>query len=106
MQTGIPVVCVSQGTLFGEDYEESLRTLAEICDVKDRAEELIHFINDTLNDLSSRAETMKDVKKPTVLGAAASFNHSFAIRDEVYGSSYNYDTGKLLSQFLSLFLTS
>ena len=33
-------------------------------------------------------------------------SHSFAIRDEVYGSSYNYDTGKLLSQFLSLFLTS
>ena len=31
-------------------------------------------------------------------------SHSFAIRDEVYGSSYNYDTGKLLSQFLSLFL--
>ena len=33
-------------------------------------------------------------------------SHSFAIRDEVYGSSHNYDTGKLLSQFLSLFLTS
>ena len=83
MQTGIPVVCVSQGTLFGEDYEESLRTLAEICDVKDRAEELIHFINDTLNDLSSRAETMKDVKKPTVLGAAASFKGGHSI-DGVY----------------------
>ena len=83
MQTGIPVVCVSQGTLFGEDYEESLRTLAEICDVKDRAEELIHFINDTLNDLSSRAETMKDVKKSTVLGAAASFKGGHSI-DGVY----------------------
>ena len=83
MQTGITVVCVSQGTLFGEDYEESLRTLAEICDVKDRAEELIHFINDTLNDLSSRAETMKDVKKPTVLGAAASFKGGHSI-DGVY----------------------
>lgn len=31
-------------------------------------------------------------------------SHSFAIRDEVYGSSHNYDTGKLLSKFLSLFL--
>ena len=57
--------------------------MAEICDVKDRAEELIHFINDTLNDLSSRAETMKDVKKPTVLGAAASFKGGHSI-DGVY----------------------
>ena len=30
-QTGIPVVCVSQGTLFGDDYDQSLRILADVC---------------------------------------------------------------------------
>ena len=82
-QTGIPVVAVSQGTLFGEDYEQSLRMLADVCGVQERAEFLIGFINDTLDDLSERASTMADKEKPTVLGAGATFKGGHSI-DGVY----------------------
>lgn len=92
-QTGIPVVCVSQGTLFEEDYEESLRTLADVCDVQDRAETLINFLHTTLDDLSSRAESMSTAKKPSVLGAAASFKGGHSI-DGVYT---NYSVFEVLA---------
>ena len=82
-QTGIPVVCVSQGTLFGKDYEESLRMLADVCGVTDRAETLITFLNDCLEDLSTRAATVSDEGKPTVLGAGATFKGGHSI-DGVY----------------------
>lgn len=91
-QTGIPVVCVSQGTLFGEDYEQSLRTLAEVCGVQDRAEALIGFIQDTLADLSARAASAAEEKKPSVLGAAATFKGGHSI-DGVYT---NYSVFEIL----------
>lgn len=82
-QTGIPVVCVSQGTLFGDDYDQSLRILADVCGVSDRAEALIKFIDDSLADLAARAATVTDEGKPTVLGAGATFKGSHSI-DGVY----------------------
>lgn len=91
-QTGIPVVCVSQGTLFGEDYNESLRTLADVCGVSDRAEQLIAFIEQCLEDLSARAKTVPDESKPTVLGAGATFKGGHSI-DGVYT---NYSVFKIL----------
>lgn len=92
-QTGIPVVCVSQGTLFKEDYDESLRTLADVCDVQDRAETLINFLHTTLDDLSSRAESITAEKKTSVLGAAASFKGGHSI-DGVYT---NYSVFEVLA---------
>ena len=82
-QTGIPVVCVAQGTLFGEDYEQSLRTLADVCGVSDRAETLISFINDSLADLSQRVSSVDAANKPSVLAAGATFKGSHSI-DGVY----------------------
>lgn len=92
-QTGIPVVCVSQGTLFGDDYKESLRILADVCGVKERAEELIKYIDDNLADLADRAKKVPDEGKPTVLAAGASFKGGHSI-DGIYT---NYSVFKVLS---------
>lgn len=92
-QTGIPVVCVSQGTLFGDDYDQSLRILADVCGVSDRAENLIKFIDDSLADLAARAATVTDEGKPTVLGAGATFKGSHSI-DGVYT---NYSVFEVLA---------
>lgn len=92
-QTGLPVVCVSQGTLFGDDYDQSLRILADVCGVNDRAEALIKFIDDSLADLAARAATVSDEGKPTVLGAGATFKGSHSI-DGVYK---NYSVFEVLA---------
>ena len=92
-QTGIPVVCVSQGTLFGDDYDQSIRILADVCGVSDRAEALIKFIDDSLADLAARAATVTDEGKPTVLGAGATFKGSHSI-DGVYT---NYSVFEVLA---------
>lgn len=92
-QTGIPVVCVTQGTLFGDDYDQSLRILADVCGVSERAETLIKFIDDSLADLAARAATVSDEGKPTVLAAGATFKGSHSI-DGVYT---NYSVFEVLA---------
>jgi iron complex transport system substrate-binding protein len=82
-QTGTPVVVVAMGTLFGEDYEQSLRILGEVCGVEDRAEEVISYIRACLDDLNTRTAGIPDADKPTVLGAAATFKGMHGI-DGVY----------------------
>lgn len=78
-KTNIPVVAVSQGTLFGEDFEQSLRIIGEVCGVSDRAEEVITYINDSLAELSELASAVPDEEKPTVLPAAATFKGTHGI---------------------------
>lgn len=78
-KTGIPVVVVPMGTLFGKDYEDALRLLGDVCGVKDRAEEVISYINDCLKDLEIRSSGISDMDKPTVLGAAATFKGAHGI---------------------------
>ena len=92
-QTGIPVVSVPQGTLFGKDYEEALRILGDVCGVADRAEEVITFINTCLEDLESRTQDIPDDSKPTVLGAGATFKGGHSI-DGIYT---NYPVFEVLS---------
>lgn len=82
-QTGIPTIAVAQGTLFGEDYDESLRVLADVCGVSDRAEKVISFIDECLTDLDSRTKDIADDSKPLVLGAGATFKGGHSI-DGVY----------------------
>ena len=72
-KTGIPVVAVAMGTLFESDYEEALLLLGDVCGVKERAEEVIAYINANLADLKTRTADVPDGNKPTVLGAAATF---------------------------------
>lgn len=78
-KTGIPVVAVPVGTLFGKDYEDALRLLGDVCGVKDRAEEVISYINNSLKDLAERTANIPDADKPTVLGAAATFKGAHGI---------------------------
>lgn len=92
-QTGIPVVSVPQGTLFGEDYEEALRILGDVCGVSDRAEEVIAFIHSCLEDLERRTKDIPDDAKPTVLGAGATFKGGHSI-DGIYT---NYPVFEVLS---------
>lgn len=82
-QTGTPVVAVAMGTLFGEDYEQALRILGDVCGAEDRAEEVISYINACLDDLNTRTADVPDAEKPTVLGAAATFKGMHGI-DGVY----------------------
>jgi iron complex transport system substrate-binding protein len=78
-KTGIPVVAVPMGTLFGKDYEDALRLLGDVCGVSDRAEAVISYINDCLKDLETRTASASDADKPTVLGAAATFKGAHGI---------------------------
>lgn len=91
-QTGIPTIAVAPGTLFGEDYNESLRTIADVCGVSDRAEELISYIAESLADLDARTKAIPDDTKPTVLGAGATFKGGHSI-DGVYS---NYPVFQIL----------
>ncbi len=72
-KTGIPVIAVSMGTLFAEDYDQSLRILGEACGVSERAEEVIAFIDTCLADLDTRTADIPEAEKPTVLSAAATY---------------------------------
>lgn len=72
-KTGIPVIAVPVGTLFGEDYAAALRLLAEACNVPERAEEVVAFIDACLVDLKERTAGIPQEEKPSVLGAAATF---------------------------------
>lgn len=78
-QTGLPVVAVAQGTLFGEDYKQSLRILGEACGVSQRAEDVIAFIDACLNDLNTRTQDIPAEDKPLILGAAATFRGGHGI---------------------------
>ena len=82
-QTGIPVVCVTDGTLFGEDYDKDLRLIGDICGVKDKAEDLVSYIHGCLDDLSSRTANINENEGPTVLGAGATFKGAHSI-DGIY----------------------
>ena len=90
-KTGVPVVAVPMGTLFGEDYEQALRLLGDVCGAADRAEEVISYINDCLADLAARTEGVPEADKPTVLGAAATFKGAHGI-EGVYSKYAVFET--------------
>lgn len=79
-QTGLPVVSVAQGVLYAEDYEQSLRTLGEVCGASERAEEVIAFVNACLEDLDKRTKDVADEDKPLILGSAATFRGGHGIQ--------------------------
>ncbi len=93
MKTGIPTVSVPQGTLFGEDYDLALRMLGDVCGVSERAEEVISFIHDCLEDLQVRTDAVPEADKPSVLAAGATFKGSHSI-DGVYT---NYSVFKTIA---------
>lgn len=85
-QLGRQVVAAPQGTLFGEDYELALRVFGDACGVSERAEEVISFIHNCLDDLDGRTRDIPDENKPLVLTAAATFRGGHGISG-IYASS-------------------
>lgn len=78
-QLGRMVVAAPQGTLFGEDYELALRVFGDACGVSERAEAIIAFIHECLDDLDTRTKDIPDADKPLCLGAAATFRGGHGI---------------------------
>ena len=66
-QTGVPVVVLDYGPVKvpSEKFFESLRLAGEVIGKKQRAEEVIGFINNVLADLNLRTANISDESKPT-----------------------------------------
>jgi len=68
-KTTVPVIVLSYGqlaTFSNEEVFESLRLAGKILDKEDRAEEVVEFIESTINDLNSRTANVPDEEKQTV----------------------------------------
>ncbi len=72
-ETGIPVVAVSQGTLFGEDFEQSLAIMADVCGVSERSEAIADYVDACFAELESLTAGIPESERRTVLSAAATF---------------------------------
>ena len=89
-QTGLPVVAVTDASLFTPEYEDSLRILGEVCGVSERAEAVVEFINTCIADLRARTANIPDDDKPSILAAAATFKGSHGI-EGVYSNYAVFD---------------
>ena len=89
-QTGLPVVAVTDASLFTPEYEDSLRILGEVCGVSERAKAVVEFINTCIADLRARTENIPDDDKPSILAAAATFKGSHGI-EGVYSNYAVFD---------------
>lgn len=89
-QTGLPVVAVTDASLFTPEYEDSLRILGETCGAGERAEAVVEFINSCISDLRARTESIPDDDKPSILAAAATFKGSHGI-EGVYSNYAVFD---------------
>jgi iron complex transport system substrate-binding protein len=89
-QTGLPVVAVTDASLFTPEYEDSLRILGEVGGVSERAEAVVEFINNCIADLRARTENIPDDDKPSILAAAATFKGSHGI-EGVYSNYAVFD---------------
>ena len=78
-KTGIPVVAINPGTLFGDDYDEALKVIGEVMDVEDRAEDIIDYIDEVQEDMKTRTKDVADADKPTVYTGAVSFKGGHGI---------------------------
>lgn len=85
-KTGIPVVVINTGTLFEDDYDESLRIIGEVCGKEARCEEIIRYIQAVSDDLKNRTKDIKNEDKPTVYAGAVTFKGSHGIE----GTYANY----------------
>jgi iron complex transport system substrate-binding protein len=85
-QTGIPVVAVTSPAVFTEEYETSLSILGKACGAEERANTLITYIHDCLDDLEKRTADIPEEEKPLILGAAATFSGGHGI-EGVYANN-------------------
>lgn len=78
-KTGIPVVAINSGTLFGDDYDASLEVIGEVMGVEDRAKAIVDFIDGVQEDMQTRTKDVADADKPTVYTGAVSFKGGHGI---------------------------
>ncbi len=78
-KTGIPVVVINGGTLFEDDYDESLRIIGEVCSKEERCEEVINYISSIEADLFERTKEISDSEKPIVYTGAVSYRGGHGI---------------------------
>ena len=78
-ETGIACVALEQGTLFGEDFERSLRIMAEVCGVEERAEAVFAFVDACFEELSALTAGIPEEERHSALPAAATFRGSHGI---------------------------
>jgi len=87
-KTGIPVVALHSGDLGMNKplFYQSLRAMAEILNREDRAEEVIDYIDATMQDLSDRTSDIPDEEKPRVYIAGIAFRgaHGFLSTEPNY----------------------
>ena len=87
-KTGTPVVVVpGSDTALDSDCYETIRILGELYGKKDRADELIGFLNGIQADLSNRTKNIADADKPSVYVGGVSFkgHHGFEGTEAGYG---------------------
>jgi len=73
-KTGIPVVALNYGDLFllRTDMNQALRIMGDVIGASDRAEEVIAFFEERIEDLNSRtAEISEDDKKNVYVGGVS-----------------------------------
>ena len=87
-RTGIPVVVLEYGDLVGyrQDLYESVRLMGGILERNDRAEEVIRFIADTIEDLDSRTSGIPEEARPSCFIGGIAFKgpHGFQSTEPAY----------------------
>lgn len=108
-QTGIPVVVLEYGDLFGyrEQLDAAIRTMARVLDVEDRGEAVIGFFDSRIRDLESRTASIPESERPTcfVGGIAYKGPHGLQSTEPTYppfmfvhANNVAYDPNKPLAQ--------
>jgi len=76
-KTGIPVVSFPYGSLTTETQKaqmySSLRLMGDVVDKRERAEEVIAYIDSTMNDLQTRTANLSESEKKSVYVGGVSF---------------------------------
>jgi len=87
-KTGIPVVTLNYGDLVAQraDLDQSLRTMASVLHKEARAEEIISFIDATIDDLKDRALSVPDEQRIScyVGGIASKGPHGIQSTEPAY----------------------
>lgn len=90
---GIPVFGIMDVTFFDDLFDIQIRLLGTILQKEQRAEELIEFVDETIEDLASRVADIKENEKPSVYVGATAWA---GIRPFEYSTS-NYGPFRLLN---------
>ncbi|ADL12325.1 iron ABC transporter substrate-binding protein [Acetohalobium arabaticum] len=90
-KTGIPVVVLSYGgpsTMERDTYYKGLKLMAEVLNKEDRAEELIQYTEDVIDDLQQRTEDIAKADKPKVYagGIGQRGSHGIVSTEPAYPS--------------------